>query len=141
MKGDYALLHRCKNEIADCQSTILHRPEKLKGHVDGLSQLPMLPMVATVSKQEGVNEELATIVRQIPTGPCNQGTVVEGRAYDGKDRLIFGPLGAAHAMKILHNSATGHLGVIKLLTVIRERYTDEREQQLDEQKVSSCHGC
>lgn len=55
------------------------------------------------------------MVRVTLEDPEVKNTMVEGWVYNVQGRLLLGPTGAIHAMELLHHSATGHLGVKKLL--------------------------
>lgn len=95
-----------------------------------------------ITDQEAVTEEeLQKIVRDTHRNLDSRNVIVESRAYDRDGRLVLGPVGAAHALKVLHHAAAGHMGVKKLLAKFRERYTAPGDQKLAEEIVCNCHGC
>ena len=59
MKNESALLHRWAASLEDYRFTILHRPGKLQGHVDGLSRLPLESPTFTVEGKIQIREEEA----------------------------------------------------------------------------------
>ena len=59
MKNESALLHRWAASLEDYRFTILHRPGKLQGHVDGLSRLPLENPTFTLEGKIQVKEEEA----------------------------------------------------------------------------------
>ena len=59
MKNESALLHRWAASLEDYRFTILHRPGKLQGHVDGLSRLPLESPTFTLEGKIQVKEEEA----------------------------------------------------------------------------------
>ena len=59
MKNESALLHRWAASLEDFQFTILHRPGKQQGHVDGLSRLPIKETAFTLEGKIKISEQEA----------------------------------------------------------------------------------
>ena len=59
MKNESALLHRWAASLEDCRFTILHRPGKLQGRVDGLNRLTLASPTFTLKGKIQVKEEEA----------------------------------------------------------------------------------
>ena len=69
MKNESTLLHRWPASLEDYRFTILHRPGKLQGHVDGLIRLPLASPTFTLEgkiqiKEEEVEEVIKEVHRQ-----------------------------------------------------------------------------
>ena len=64
MKNESALLHRWAAALEDFQFTVLHRPGKQQGHVDGLSRLPLANPVFTLEGKIRVDDQEALRVIQ-----------------------------------------------------------------------------
>ena len=62
MKSTSAILHRWAAALEDYRFTILHRPGKLRGHLDALSRLPTENLVFTLKGKIKVHEEKAEAV-------------------------------------------------------------------------------
>ena len=66
MKNESALLHRWAAALEDYRFTILHRPGKLQGHVDGLSRLPMDNPTFTMEGKIQIPEmEAEAVIREV----------------------------------------------------------------------------
>ena len=66
MKNESALLHRWAASLEDFQLTVLHRPGKLQGHVDGLSRLPLKePVFSLEGKIRLAPEEAQKVIPDI----------------------------------------------------------------------------
>ena len=66
MKNESALLHRWGASLEDYRFTILHRPGKLQGPVDGLSRLPLESPTFTLEGKIQVREEEAgDIIKEV----------------------------------------------------------------------------
>ena len=59
MKNESALLHRWAASLEDHQFTVLHRPSKLQGRVDGLSRLPVENPIFTLEGKIMIDENEA----------------------------------------------------------------------------------
>ena len=66
MKNESALLHRWATSLEDYRFTILHRPGKLQGHVDGLSRLPLgSPTFTLEGKIQVKEEEAEEVIKEV----------------------------------------------------------------------------
>lgn len=64
---------------------------------------------------EAVTEELQEVARNAHGNPDFRHVIVNGRAYGQNSKLVLGPVGAAHAMEVLHHAAAEHPGAKKML--------------------------
>lgn len=111
MKGEDAPLTHWHSDLEEYQFTILHWPGKLQGHVDGLSRLFPPQLVALITDSVEMEQKVMDLAKSTLDNPSIKNTVVDGRAYDNKGRLLLGPRGTAHAIEVLHHVAVGHVGV------------------------------
>ena len=66
MKNESALLHRWAASLEDFQFTVMHRPGKLQGHVDGLSRLPLEKPTFTIERKIRLEEgEAGKVIKAI----------------------------------------------------------------------------
>ena len=67
MKNESALLHSWAASLEDYRFTILHRPGKLQGHVDGLSRLPLASPTFTLEGHLGEHKTWKAFNRKFVT--------------------------------------------------------------------------
>ena len=84
MKNESALLHCWAASLEDYRFTILHRPGKLQGHVDGLSRLPLASPTFTLEGKIQVKEEEAEEVIKEVHRQGHLGEHKTGKAFNQK---------------------------------------------------------
>ena len=86
MKSTSAILHRWAAALEDYRFTILHRPGKLKGHLDALSRLPTENLVFMLEGKIKVSEEKAeAVIREVH----RQGHLGENKTWKAFNRKYF----------------------------------------------------
>ena len=86
MKNESALLHQWAASLEDYRFTILHRPGKLQGHVDGLSRLPLeSPTFALEGKIQVKEVEAEEVIKEVH----RQGHLGEHKTWKAFNREIY----------------------------------------------------
>ena len=107
MKSTSAILHRWAAALEDYWSTILHRPGKLQGHVDALSQLPTENMVFTLDGKIRIPEEQAAFIIE---DVHRQGHLGENKTWKAFNRKYSTPQGRKKCQKIVRTCPECQLG-------------------------------
>ena len=107
MKNESALLHRWAASLEDYRFTILHRPGKLQGHVDGLSRLPLESPTFTLEGKIQVREEEA---EEVIKGVHRQGHLGEHKTWKAFNRKFITAEGRKKCREIVRTCPECQLG-------------------------------
>ena len=94
LKSTSAILHRWAAALEDYRFTIIHRPDKLQGHVDALSRLPTENLAFTLEGKIRVPEEKG---EAIITEVRRQGHLGEHKTWKAFNRKYYTPQGKQSA--------------------------------------------
>ena len=107
MKNESALLHRWAASLEDYRFTILHRPGKLQGHVDGLSRLPLESPTFTLEGKIQVREEEAEeVIKEVH----RQGHLGEHKTWKAFNRKFITAEGRKKGHEIVRTCPECQLG-------------------------------
>ena len=107
MKNESALLHRWAAALEDYRFTILHRPGKLQGHVDGLSRLPMKhPTFTMEGKIQIPGMEAEAVIREVH----RQGHLGEHKTWKAFNRKYVTPQGKQKCREIVRTCPECQMG-------------------------------
>ena len=107
MKNESSLLHRWAASLEDYRFTILHRPGKLQGHVDGLSRLPLESPTFTLEGKIQVREEEAEeVIKEVH----QQGHLGEHKTWKAFNRKFITAEGRKKCHEIVRTCPECQLG-------------------------------
>ena len=107
MKNESALLHRWAASLEDYRFTILHRPGKLQGHVDGLSRLPLESPTFTLKGKIQVRQEEA---EEVIKGVHRQGHLGKHKTWKAFNRKFITAEGRKKCREIVRTCPECQLG-------------------------------
>ena len=107
MKNESALLHRWAAALEDYQFTVLHRPGKLQGHVDGLSRLPLSnPTFTLEGKIQVAEEDAMKVIKAVH----REGHLGEAKTWKAFNRKYITDQGRKKCREIVRTCPKCQLG-------------------------------